>query len=77
MMNNLAQIAQLVKGKDPKAIVLDMMKNQKINNPNINQLIQFAQKGDNNSLVNLADTLFKQQGLDLNQELNNFMSLIK
>lgn len=77
MMNNLAQIAQLVKGKDPKAIVLDMMKNQKINNPNINQLIQFAQRGDNNSLVNLADTLFKQQGLDLNQELNNFMSLIK
>lgn len=77
MMNNLTQIAQLVKGKDPKAIVLDMMKNQKINNPNINQLIQFAQKGDNNSLVNLADTLFKQQGLDLNQELNNFMSLIK
>lgn len=77
MMNNLAQIAQLVRGRDPQSIVLDMVKNQKINDPNISQLIQFAQKGDENSLVNLATTLFKQQGLDLNQEFNNFMSLMK
>lgn len=77
MMNNLAQIAQLIKGKDPQAIVMDMVKNQKINDPNISQLINFAQKGDNESLVNLATTLFKQQGLDLNQELNSFMSLMK
>lgn len=77
MMNNLAQIAQLVQGKDPQAVVMDMLKTQKINDPNINQLITFAQKGDNNSLVNLATTLFKQQGLDFNQEFNNFMSLMK
>ena len=77
MMNNLAQIAQLVRGRDPQAVVMDMMKNQKINDPNISQLIQLAQKGDQNGLVNLATTLFKQQGLDLNQELNDFMSLMK
>lgn len=77
MMNNLAQIAQLVQGKDPQAVVMDMLKTQKINDPNINQLITFAQKGDNNSLVNLATTLFKQQGLDFNQEFNSFMSLMK
>lgn len=76
MMNNLNEIAQLVRGRDPEAIVMDMVKNQKINDPNIAQLITFAQKGDNESLVNLATTLFKQQGLDLNQELNSFMSLI-
>lgn len=76
MMNNLKEIAQLVRGRDPQAIVMDMLKNQKINDPNINQLITFAQKGDNESLVNLATTLFKQQGLDLNQELNSFMSLM-
>lgn len=77
MMNNLAQIAQLVAGKDPQAVVMEMLKTQKINDPNINQLITFAQKGDNDSLVNLATTLFKQQGLDFNQEFNNFMSLMK
>lgn len=77
MMNNLAQIAQLVRGRDPQSVVMDMVKNQKINDPNISQLIKYAQSGDTNNLVNLADALFKQQGLDLNQELNNFMSLIK
>ena len=77
MMNNLAQIAQLIRGRDPQQIVMDMVKNQKINDPNINQLITFAQSGDIDSLANLATTLFKQQGLDLNQELNSFISLMK
>lgn len=77
MMNNLTQIAQLIKGKDPQSVVMNMLREQKINDPNISQLISFAQKGDNDSLVNLATTLFKQQGLDFNQELNNFMSLMK
>lgn len=77
MMNNLSQIAQLVRGRDPQSVVMDMVKNQKINDPNISQLIKYAQSGDTNNLVNLADTLFKQQGLDLNQEFQSFMSLMK
>lgn len=77
MMNNLAQIAQLLRGRDPQAIVMDMLKNQKITNPNINHLIQLAQKGDNITLVNFANELFRQKGLDLNQELESFMSLMK
>lgn len=77
MMNNLAQIAQLLRGRDPQSVVMNMLKDQKINNPDINRLIQFAQQGDNASLVNFATALFKQRGLDLNQELNSFMSLMK
>ncbi len=77
MMNNLAQIAQLLRGRDPQAIVMDMFKNQKITDPNVSRLIQLAQNGDNTTLVNFANELFRQKGLDLNQELNSFMSLIK
>lgn len=77
MTNNITQLAQLMKGKNPQTVVMDMVKNQQISDPNISQLIAFAQKGDNTSLVNLAETLFKKQGLDLNQEFNQFMSLIK
>lgn len=77
MMNNLAQIAQLLRGRDPQAIVMDMFKNQKITNPNVSRLIQLAQNGDNTTLVNFANELFRQKGLDLNQELNSFMSLMK
>lgn len=77
MMNNLAQIAQLLRGRDPQTIVMDMFKNQKITNPNISRLIQLAQNGDNTTLVNFANELFRQKGLDLNQELESFMSLMK
>ena len=77
MMNNLAQIAQLFRGRDPQTIVMNLLKTQKITDPNISRLIQFAQKGDMNNLVNFASGLFKQKGLDLNQELESFMSLMK
>lgn len=77
MMNNLAQIAQLFRGRDPQTIVMNLLKTQKITDPNISRLIQFAQKGDMDNLVNFASGLFKQKGLDLNQELESFMSLMK
>lgn len=77
MMSNLAQIAQLMKGKDPQAIVMQMIQSQRITDPTITQLISFAKSGDMNSVYNLADSLFKQRGLDMNQELNSFMSLLK
>lgn len=77
MMNNLAQIAQLMRGRDPQAVALAMIQNSKINDPMISQLVTFAQNGDVNSAINLASTFFAKQGLDLNQELNTFMSLMK
>lgn len=77
MMQNLAQIAQLMRGRDPEAVVMSMVQNSKINDPTITSLINFAQCGDANSVVNLATTLFAQQGLDLNQELSEFFNLMK
>ena len=35
MMNNLAQIAQLFRGRDPQTIVMNLLKTQKITDPNI------------------------------------------
>lgn len=77
MMQNLTQIAQLMKGRDPQAVALSMIQNSKITDPNINQLVSLAQKGDTESVLNLATTLFAQRGLDLKQELNSFMELMK
>jgi hypothetical protein len=65
-MENLAQIAQIVKGRDPQQMVLNMIKSNKNIDPRINQMIQFAQTGDTNSLVNLASSMFAQRGLDFN-----------
>lgn len=76
-MNNLMQIAQLMRGKNPQSIVMDMFNNQQITDPNISKLIQLAQQGDTVNFKNLAETLFKSRGLDLNKELTQFMSFMK
>lgn len=77
MMQNLAQIAQLMRGRNPQEVVMNMITSQNINDPTISQLVQLAQQGDQASFENFAQTLFRQQGLDLNQELEAFMSLMK
>lgn len=77
MMSNLKQIAQIMKGRDPQSVVMEMVGNQTINDPGVMQLIKFAQSGDTNNFANFANALFQQQGLDLNQELSDFMELMK
>ena len=76
-MNNLAQIAQIMRGRNPQEIVLNMIKTQQINDPTIKQLINFAQSGDTNSLVNLATSICSQRGLDFNKEFEAFMTMLK
>lgn len=77
MINNLAQIVQLVKGRDPQTTAMSIIKNSNINDPTISQLIAFAQSGDMNSVVNLANTYFAEKGIDFNTEFNTFMSMLK
>lgn len=77
MNPNLEMIAQLMKGRDPQEAAMQLIQNQKINDPNINQLVEFAKNNQTDNFVNLATQLFKQRGLDLNQEFASFMKLIK
>lgn len=77
MMQNLQQIAQLMRGRDAQSVAMAMIQNNNIIDPNITQLVTLAQRGDNESLFNLANVLFAQQGLDLKQELNSFLDMMK
>lgn len=77
MMNNLGAIVQLMRGRDPKEVAMQMIKNNNIQDPNLEQLVKFAEGGNEQDLVNLASDLFKQKGLDLNQEFSEFMKLMK
>ena len=77
MSPNLEMIAQLMKGRDPQEAAMQLIQSQKINDPNINQLVEFAKNNQTDNFVNLATQLFKQRGLDLNQEFASFMKLIK
>lgn len=71
----LQMIAQLMRGRNPQDVALQMAKN--INDPTITQMIQFAQSGNNDDLVKLAQSYFSQRGLNLDNEFNNFMKLLK
>lgn len=78
MMKDLAQIAQVMRGRNPQEIAMNMLRNTPISNdPTITQLVGFAQKGDMNSLVNLASSIFAQQGMNFNEEFQSFMSMLK
>lgn len=77
MNPNLEMIAQLMKGRNPQEAAMQLIQSQKINDPNINQLIEYAKNNQTNDFVNLATQLFKQRGLDLNQEFASFMKLLK
>lgn len=76
-MNNMFQLVQLVKGRDPQQFVLSMLQNNQITDPRIKQMISLAQGGNTNDLVNIASSIMASKGLDLNTEFNSFMSLMK
>ena len=77
MNMNPLQLMGLLKGKNPQEMAMSMIKNSNINDPMINQLLQLAQSGDINSMNKIAENFFKGQGLDFNNEFNNFMSMLK
>ena len=77
MNMNPMQLMGLLKGKNPQEMAMSMIKNSNINDPMINQLFQLAQSGDINSMNKIAENFFKGQGLDFNNEFNNFMSMLK
>ena len=77
MNMNPMQLMGLLKGKNPQEMGISMIKNSNINDPMISQLRQCAQSGDINSMNKIAENFFKGQGLDFNNEFNNFMSMLK
>ena len=77
MNMNPMQLMGLLKGKNPQEMAISMIKNSNINDPMINQLLQLGQSGDINSMNKIAENFFKGQGLDFNNEFNNFMSMLK
>ena len=80
MMNfnmNPMEMISLLKGRNPQELVMSMIKNNNINDPQINELISLAEKGDTNSLTKIATDMFAKQGKNFDTEFSNFMSLLK
>lgn len=75
-MNNPMQIMNLLKGaKSPKDAVINMIKSN--NNPMVKNLVEMAEKGDNEGIEKFARNMFKEQGRDFDSEIKQFMNNFK
>lgn len=75
-MNNPMQFMNMLKGiKSPKDAVINMIKSN--NNPMIKNLVEMAEKGDNEGVENFARNLYAQQGRNFDEEFKDFMNNFK
>ena len=73
-MNNPLQFMSMLKSiKNPKKAVINMIKSN--NNPMLKNLVEMAEKGQNDKIEEFARNLFREQNKDFDQEFNNFKSM--
>lgn len=72
-MNNSMQLINML--KNPKEAVINIVKSN--NNPMIKNLVEMAEKGDNQGIENFARNIMKEQGRDFDAEMNEFMKNFK
>ena len=68
---NPNEILQMAQKLGPRTAVMQLVNQQYQNNPQIQQLIQYANNGDTKSLSEFAQQYLGQRGIDLNQSLEN------
>ena len=75
-MNNPIQFMSMLKSiKNPKEAVINMIKSN--NNPMIKNLVEMAEKGQNDKIEEFARNLFREQNRDFDQEFGEFMKNFK
>lgn len=75
-MNNPMQFMNMLKGiKNPKEAVINMVKSN--NNPMIKNLVEMAEKGQNDKIEEFARNLFREQNRNFDQEFGEFMKNFK
>lgn len=63
----------MLRGLTPKGIVKQIAGN----NPILGNLINMAEKGDNQGVENFARNMLKERGMNLDEELSKFKNTLK
>lgn len=63
----------MLRGLTPKGIVKQMAGN----NPILGNLINMAERGDNQGVENFARNVLKERGMNLDEELSKFKNTLK
>ena len=75
-MNNPMQFMNMLNSiKNPKDVVINMIKSN--NNPMVKNLVEMAEKGDNEGIEKFARNMFKEQGRDFDSEIKQFITNFK
>ena len=75
-MNNEMQLINMLRSaRTPKDAVINMMKSN--NNPMVKNLVEMAEKGDNQGIEKFARNIFKEQGRDFDKEFGEFTKNFK
>lgn len=75
-MNNPMQFMNMLKSiKNPKEAVINMVKSN--NNPMIKNLVEMAEKGQNDKIEEFARNLYREQNRNFDQEFGEFMKNFK
>lgn len=70
---NMMQFMQMMKAtRNPQQTVMNMLENQVGQNPMAKNLLELAKHNDVKGVENVARNIMKEQGLDFDEEFNNF-----
>ena len=73
---NFEMIKNLMRGGlTPKGIAMQMLNNN--SNHMLKNLVEMAEKGDYQSIENIARNIYKEQGKNFDQEYEQFKQLFK
>ena len=70
--NNMQQVMQLLKTKNPQQAVMQMLEASSANNPIFANLLGLAKQNKTAEIEQIVRNLFQQQGLDFDNEFNSF-----
>jgi hypothetical protein len=70
---NMMQFMQMMKAaRNPQQAIMNMLENQVGQNPMAKNLLELAKYNDAKGVENVARNIMKEQGLDFDEEFNNF-----
>ena len=67
------RLAMMLKQGNPRMVATQIIQNNYSNNPMMQNLLQLGQKGDIQSLQQIANQILSAQGRDLNTELQSLL----
>lgn len=74
---NPMQMLQMLNGmRNPKNLVMNMIKNQMGNNPMITNLINMADSGNTQGIETFARNICEEKGVNFDTEFKNFMNQV-